>query len=581
MSMKRLCLLLATCLLLSGIVPAFAEEISAEAPGAAPVEESLPSVGENAEAPEVAAPETAEGEAALPAGGLVEEAVPEAAGASVGEDASAADEAESAAPQAAAETPEAPAAEEAPAAQAEAAEEAPAVTEALAATEIVLTRNAKRTVTMGDALQIRLGSGTARKFASSNRKVATVSAEGLVNTLRGGKAKITVTTAKKKKLTLTLTVVDPTVPTGVSLTLNGETVTGTITVNKGEPITLTPVAVAPGEASTGFKWSTSNKKVAAVSGGVVTPKKEGSATITVKTTRGGKKKKLKLKVVDPYKAKAVRLDRTGLVYMTVGSTMQLTATMTPENSTSALKWSSSAKKIASVGKNGLVTARKKGLAVITVKTSTGKKARVSVRVLAKAGSATGMTGEWVTLAEDNTLNPGDLYTYIVSMKPVNADADVVWSSENPGVIRVENAYRGDDLKYLAEVRAVDLGYARLTATDRVSGLSRSVVLYVKPGSEPTSISFPNLDNRPMAVGEKRNILYQVDPQDSLSHDANRATVSYDTAVLSITYDSNNAARNCRGTMDYNLHITAKAPGTTTVTVALKNGVKNSFEITVK
>lgn len=361
-------------------------------------------------------------------------------------------------------------------------------------------------------------------------------------------------------------------------------VSGTLTLNRGEPVTLVPVAVPEATAVTGYKWSTSNKKVVAVSGGVLTPKKVGTATVTVKTVRGGRKAKIKVKVIDPYKATAVSLDKTGLVYMTAKSTLQLNATMATASgapSTSTLKWSTSNKKIATVSQSGLVTAKQRGTATVTVKTSSGKTARVRIKVFAQAGAATGMTGEWVSLAEDNTLNPGDLYTYVVSMKPINATADVVWSSDNANVVRVENAGRGDDLKFLAEVRAVDLGYATLTATDTVTGFSQSVKLYVKPGSEPTAISFPSLDNSPMSVGEKRDIPYQVDPQDSLSHDANRAVVAYDTSILKITYDPNNAARNCRGTMDYKLHLTAVGAGTTTVTVTLKNGVTNSFSITVK
>lgn len=478
---------------------------------------------------------------------------------------------------------EAPAVEEAPVAQAvPAAEAAPALEAGVP--EFVLTKNARHTVTMGDFLQLNLNGLTAKSFKSSKKKVATVTKTGLIAAVGGGVAKITVTISKKKKLTLTLTVVDPTMPTRVYLTRDGAAVSGTLTLNKGEPVTLVPVAAPEATAVTRFKWSTSSRKVVAVSGGVLTPKKVGTATVTVKTVRGGKKAKLKVKVIDPYKATAVYLDKAGLVYMTAGSTLRLNAAMTTASgapSTSTLKWSTSNKKIATVNQAGLVTAKKKGTATITVKTSSGKKARVRIRVFARAGAATGMTGEWVSLEQDNTLNPGDLYTYVVSMKPLNATADVVWSTDNPGVVRVENTRRGDDLKFLAEVRAVDLGYATLTATDTVTGFTQSVKLYVKPGSEPTAISFPNLDNSPMAVGEKRDILYQVDPQDSLSHDANRAVVAYDTSVLRITYDANNAARNCRGTMDYKLHITAVGAGTTTVKVTLKNGVTNSFSITVR
>ena len=452
--------------------------------------------------------------------------------------------------------------------------------------EIVLTKSAKHTMTMGEKLQINLNGLTAKKYKSSKKKVATVSDTGLITAVSGGKAKISVTISKKKTLTLTLTVVDPTMPTGVYLTLNDAKVTGTITANKGEPLTLVPVATAVGTASTGYKWSSSNRKIFTVSGGVITPKKEGKATLTVKTSRGGRTAKLKIKVVDPYKATKVTLDKTGLVYMTVKSTLQLTPTLytaTGVPSNSKVTWSSSNKKILTVSKTGLVTAKKKGTATVTVKTSTGKKAKVKIQVFAQAGAATAMNAEWVALADDNTLNPGDLYTYVVSMKPLNANADVSWTSDTPGVVRVENAYRGDDLKFLAEVRAVDLGYATLTATDSVTGYSQSVTLYVKPGSEPTSISFPGMsDNRvTMSVGAKQDVAYQVDPQDSLSHDSNRAYVTIEPAIATVTYDHNNADRNCRGTMDYNLHLTATQAGTAKVTVMLKNGVTNSFTLVVQ
>ena len=45
-----------------------------------------------------------------------------------------------------------------------------------------------------------------------------------------------------------------------------------------------------------------------------------------------------------------------------------------------LKWTSSNKKVATVNKNGKVTAKKKGTATITVKTANGKKYSCKVTV---------------------------------------------------------------------------------------------------------------------------------------------------------------------------------------------------------
>ena len=60
--------------------------------------------------------------------------------------------------------------------------------------------------------------------------------------------------------------------------------------------------------------------------------------------------------------------------------MQLIATL-PENTTSAIKWTSSNKKVATVNASGVVTFKKPGKATITATCKRGgKKAKVKVRV---------------------------------------------------------------------------------------------------------------------------------------------------------------------------------------------------------
>ncbi len=73
------------------------------------------------------------------------------------------------------------------------------------------------------------------------------------------------------------------------------------------------------------------------------------------------------------KAKSVVLDPSN-VTLAVGDIVTLNAVMTPTNSTDSLKWTSSNKKVASVSKNGVVTAKAEGSTKITVKIS-GKKKR--------------------------------------------------------------------------------------------------------------------------------------------------------------------------------------------------------------
>ncbi len=63
-----------------------------------------------------------------------------------------------------------------------------------------------------------------------------------------------------------------------------------------------------------------------------------------------------------------------------GKTLTLKAVLTPQNASEKVTWSSSNKKVAKVNKKGKVTARKKGTAVITVKTASGKKATCKITV---------------------------------------------------------------------------------------------------------------------------------------------------------------------------------------------------------
>ena len=83
-------------------------------------------------------------------------------------------------------------------------------------------------------------------------------------------------------------------PAPVSVALDR---TGTVKLPLGDTLTLTP-ALTPSDAATTFSWKSSKKSVAAVSGGVVTAKKAGTATITV-TTANKKKASVRIRVYDP------------------------------------------------------------------------------------------------------------------------------------------------------------------------------------------------------------------------------------------------------------------------------------------
>ncbi len=160
-------------------------------------------------------------------------------------------------------------------------------------TGVSISQGKSAKLNLGGTLQLGavLKPSTARatlKWKSSKTKVATVDGNGVVTAKAEGKAKITVT-AGKKKATITITVVNPNKPTGISLNRSG-----TVKLPMNETLTLT-ATLQPSTAVGNVTWKTSNKKVATVNGGVVTPKKKGTVTITAKV--GKKSAKVKIKVV--------------------------------------------------------------------------------------------------------------------------------------------------------------------------------------------------------------------------------------------------------------------------------------------
>lgn len=161
------------------------------------------------------------------------------------------------------------------------------------------------------------------------------------------------------------------------------------TATVGKPVRL-KVKLSPSNANEKITWTSSKPKVATVSqDGKVTPKKKGKTKITAQIANG-KKVTWKIKVKE-LKAKKISLNKKKAT-LHAGETLKLKAKLKPKGSTAKTKWKSSKKKVASVSKNGTVTARKKGKAVITAQLPRGKKAKCKITVKKAAPQNGGSTG---------------------------------------------------------------------------------------------------------------------------------------------------------------------------------------------
>lgn len=269
---------------------------------------------------------------------------------------------------------------------------------------------------------------TTLKWGSSKKSVASVDQNGLVTAGKTGTVTITVKSGNGKKDTVKIQVVDPNKAAKVELDASG-----TIKLDIGDTLQLN-AAITPATAQTSLKWSTSSKKIATVDqNGLVTPKKSGTATITVKTANG-KKDTVKVKVYDKTLPTGIKVEQGSKLTMAVGQTLKLSALMKPETAVSDLKWSTSSTKYATVSSDGVVTAKKKGTVTIYVKTRNGKKGSVKIKIV----SPTAPTG--IALSHTGTvpMEAGDMLQMTAKLTPATAVDLLEWSSSDEKIASVKD-----------------------------------------------------------------------------------------------------------------------------------------------
>lgn len=276
------------------------------------------------------------------------------------------------------------------------------------------------------------------KWESSNPKVATVE-NGKVKAVAGGTANITATSTvdptKKDTCVVTVTAADttPTPPTTdskkddvavSSITLNAKTVY----LKTGAKLTVKAVVAPSNATNKTVTWSSNKKTIATVNkSGVITAKKKtGKAVITAKA--GSKTAKVTVNVVKKAKkTSSIKLSKSK-VTVKAKDQVALSATLS-KGATSKVTWTTSNKKVATV-KDGIVTAKKQGVVVITA-TADGKSADCVVTV-------TNASGKKVTTLKANTkkISVKVKKTKKIKVTPAKKDSVKSYVSSNKKVATV-------------------------------------------------------------------------------------------------------------------------------------------------
>ena len=311
-------------------------------------------------------------------------------------------------------------------------------------------------------------------FESSNTAVATVSASGLITAKGPGSATITVTAkdSSGKKATCTVTVTQP---------VKGVTVSpSSVVIQKDNVQKLTASVVPENATNKKLIYKSSNETVAVVSNdGIITARSEGWATITVCSEENQAiYGTCTVKVGLPVYVTKITLDTTN-VTMWAGATRQLGVSIEPANADiKNVTYGSSNPDVATVSSNGLITAKKKGTATITVTATDGSGKSASCAVIVKQP----VTGIQIT-PNGFTLVKGDVKDLKANVSPADADnPDVIWTSSNTNIAAVSSK---------GQVTAVNEGSCVITATckDNAS-ISASCTIVV--GTPVTSVALaPN------------------------------------------------------------------------------------------
>lgn len=299
-------------------------------------------------------------------------------------------------------------------------------------------------------------------WISSKTSVATVDDEGSITAVANGTAIITATAKDGSGKSATCAVTVKTHVESVSLDKTE------ITLLKGKSSSLTATILPSTASNKSLTWTSSDTKVATVSGTgssvTVNGISLGNAIITAASV-DGEITALCNVAVNQY-VQSISLDKTSLTIYVGDEPVTITATVLPEENTlKSVTWTSSKTSVATVDEGGSITAVANGTATITAtaKDGSGAKAMCSVTVCTHVESVS------LNMIEIS-LYEGRSETLIASVLPSLAtDKTVEWSSTMPTVATVETD---------GKVIGIKAGTATITATTTDGGYTANCAVTV-------------------------------------------------------------------------------------------------------
>lgn len=263
-------------------------------------------------------------------------------------------------------------------------------------------------------------------WSSNDTSIATVNNLGIVTAISEGEVVITATNSADITDEIALTVI-PTLAESISV------IPEDITLRAGDETTLIVSIIPTTTTNKNVVWASSAPEIANVDNqGKVTAYKVGEAVITVSTTDDSQKTAQCKVTVEPTPATGIKINYDGSKILYVGNTVNLTATVTPEDATDkSVTWRSQDESVVTVTPEGVVEARKVGQASISATNSAGQSDLINFTVAP-------------TLVNSIILDETSLQLKVTETHKLNAtvlpedatDKSLTWESSQPSVATV-------------------------------------------------------------------------------------------------------------------------------------------------
>lgn len=388
---------------------------------------------------------------------------------------------------------------------------------------------ANKTLQLSAVVQPESNVQPALTWSTSDKDIATVNNTGLVTFVKSGNVKITAQVTGS-----------PSISGSVNLKINRNIAglklkTKSKNLDVGEKFTL-EYTLSPADATNSkINWVSTHPSVAKVdTEGVVTAVSAGQTIIMARTEEGGYVDTCTITVKQ--KAEDIKIKEKYII-MNKGDIYEIPYELDPDDSTGVdIDWETNKPKIATVSKDGKVTAVAAGSATIKAEIAGGETAYLYVTVIEKVESIKLNYDEKVIYREDEI-------TLVANFTPSGAtNQNVKWESSKPSVAIISAK---------GKVKGITAGTTIITCTTDDGSFKAICVIHVRELS--TKIK---LNHTFYAVGLKQSFVLK--PTVTTTNATNKK-VEYTSSNNSI------ASVNSEG------KITGKKIGYTTITVTASDG----------